>query len=736
MKPIFNPRGRCSSVVVFASLLGITAPLSHAQSVSLDGVRDAGEGYVERSVQTLVSNWDTVDGVSTNSIGNLHTAQSSSELFVSIAGSAQGNAVIVFIDSKPGGVSFIPNNLISSGGDEGTINNLGTSSSAGLTFEEGFTPDYAVRVYGSGSDAYVNSYNFTTGVRSYLGNSGPGNPMPVGSFVSGVKTLWDGVPAAASEATLGVEMSLGLAQMGVPNGEGQPIKLMALLINGGSNYASNQVLGSLTSSAADIGGAINAMNFETEPGLQAISLTVDYTDTDGDGISNELDDDDDGDGLLDVVETGTGIYLSPQDSGTNPLIADTDGDGVSDGDELASVLGYLSNPLIANYETMAVPGNYTDPMWQVDGSAGNAMIQGDTSSLTAQYEWTLDYRFGTLAQVVQYKYAANGNWALSWGDGGQDFTQVIGATGFHRFSFNSATLDRSFGRTVFPDVGAFLAAYAVVSGEDSDSDGLSNELEFLGNTDPSNADTDGDGLNDNLDPQPLTATRDIVFSVNMSVQEALGNFDPAVDVVVVDFFTGSAGQLPDLALTPVGDGIWTGTLVGVEGPESGLFGTYKFRHNATGAADGGYEGAIGNREFNLGAANATQTLGTVFFNDNSSMPPVGGFAVWSATYAGGQGPDLDYDGDGVKNGVEYFMGETVAGFTVSPGIIDGGVSWPRDASASGLTYQISTSEDLVTWTDVTASAVETEGFVSYSLPTGAAKLFVRLEVLVGSPPAE
>ncbi|MFP6565489.1 MAG: thrombospondin type 3 repeat-containing protein, partial [Myxococcota bacterium] len=50
---------------------------------------------------------------------------------------------------------------------------------------------------------------------------------------------------------------------------------------------------------------------------------------------NNADTDDDGDGLLDPVETGTGTYLYPGDTGTNPLVADTDGDGVNDGDEVA-----------------------------------------------------------------------------------------------------------------------------------------------------------------------------------------------------------------------------------------------------------------------------------------------------------------------------------------------------------------------------------------------------------------
>ena len=53
------------------------------------------------------------------------------------------------------------------------------------------------------------------------------------------------------------------------------------------------------------------------------------------------DPDTDGDGIRDRFETGTGIYVSPEDTGTSPTNPDSDGDGLSDGDELNS---YHTNP--------------------------------------------------------------------------------------------------------------------------------------------------------------------------------------------------------------------------------------------------------------------------------------------------------------------------------------------------------------------------------------------------------
>jgi len=58
-------------------------------------------------------------------------------------------------------------------------------------------------------------------------------------------------------------------------------------------------------------------------------------DLDGDGLQAFLDPDDDNDGLLDLVETNTGVFVSAGDTGSDPNDPDTDGDGIWDGDEVA-----------------------------------------------------------------------------------------------------------------------------------------------------------------------------------------------------------------------------------------------------------------------------------------------------------------------------------------------------------------------------------------------------------------
>ncbi len=724
-----------TAIIHTACVAALSTAAIHAQvvigGVTVDGVRNSSDtGYSQLAVQATSSNWGASDA-----LANLHVAQDAADLAIFLGGRAKGsspdgNAFLLFIDSKPGGVTFIANNLITSGGDEATINHLGSSDSAGLTFETGFEPDYAIRIYGdpNGTEFYVNRYDLTTRVRTYVGEVGTTSPAASG-IVSAIRATGVDVTIPYGDAVNGVEMKLNIAKLGVPAGLTKPVKLMAVLVNHDSSYGSNQVLGSRTSTT-DIGGGINAINFETEAGIQTLSLTVDnLIDTDDDGTPDYLDDDDDGDGILDIHETQTGIYNGPTDTGTNPLLVDTDGDGFSDYDEINSPysLGFLTDPNYATYVSMAVPGDFNN--WAVDGSQFNGMDRVDTT-LANQNKWTLDYQFTTVGKI-EYKFAADGSYDHSWGDYGNNIVGTIVATGYHTFAFDNVPTTYSLTRTEFPDVNAFLTAYGVSAGADDDGDNILNEDEFLKNTDPTNADTDNDGLNDDVDPQPLIPlpqVRDIVFSVNMSVQTALGNFDPDFYTVFVDFFDGAAGPLPTLTLSgPDINGIWTGTLLAFEGDAGTSFGSYKFLTNDPAAPNEGYEGAIDNRTFDLGPKNVTQVLPTVYFNNNSTLP--GGYSTWAMANAGNQAANQDYDGDGVSNGVEYFMGETNSSFTANPSPVGGVVRWPHSGTATDAAFKVWTSPDLVHWADKTDDAVDAGGFVSYTLPLLQPKIFVRLEVI-------
>ena len=139
-----------------------------------------------------------------------------------------------------------------------------------------------------------------------------------------------------------------------------------------------------------------------------------------------------------------------------------------------------------------------------------------------------------------------------------------------------------------------------------------------------------------------------------------------------------------------------------------------------------------------GSSFTTQTWGTGPGNFNhvgpfgfqvreSAVTP--GFTAWAnANGAAEQTADEDHDDDGVKNGVEYFMGETGSSFTAMPGL-DGTntVTWPMDPAYVG-TYEVQTSPDLGTWTNVEPRPLPAGGSLSYLLPPGLGIQFVRLLV--------
>ena len=105
-----------------------------------------------------------------------------------------------------------------------------------------------------------------------------------------------------------------------------------------------------------------------------------------------------------------------------------------------------------------------------------------------------------------------------------------------------------------------------------------------------------------------TPVRDVTFSVDMSVQIALGNFDPATGVVEV---RGPFNDWVGTALTAGENGIYSGT-TSVAG-NVGANMQYKFW--ATGLD---YEGGS-DRTFVLGAGGVAQTLPTVYFSDDSGQ---------------------------------------------------------------------------------------------------------------------
>ncbi|MEO6477600.1 autotransporter-associated beta strand repeat-containing protein [Luteolibacter sp.] len=114
-----------------------------------------------------------------------------------------------------------------------------------------------------------------------------------------------------------------------------------------------------------------------------------------------------------------------------------------------------------------------------------------------------------------------------------------------------------------------------------------------------------------------------------------------------------------------------------------------------------------------------------------------GYTSWAdANGATSQTMDMDHDNDGVRNGIEYFMGQIGSTFTANPASVSGTVTWPMGATYTGVygtDYEVQTSTDLVTWTQVPVGTgdntvtVTAGTSVVYDMPTGG-KNFVRLVV--------
>ena len=109
-----------------------------------------------------------------------------------------------------------------------------------------------------------------------------------------------------------------------------------------------------------------------------------------------------------------------------------------------------------------------------------------------------------------------------------------------------------------------------------------------------------------------------------------------------------------------------------------------------------------------------------------------GYSSWATNNAGDQKANLDYDGDGIDNGTEYFMGTAGNAFTPNPGAVGGTVTWPRAAGTTISSFRVEVSENLSTWEDAalnhaTRLNIGTSA-VAFTLSPVLGKFFVRLSV--------
>jgi uncharacterized delta-60 repeat protein len=120
-------------------------------------------------------------------------------------------------------------------------------------------------------------------------------------------------------------------------------------------------------------------------------------------LSVAINIDTDGDGILDRYETGTGIYVSPTDTGTSPANSDTDGDGLNDG---AEVNTYHSNPVLADTDDDGFGDGF-------EASTGfNPTSATSTPDTLSSIRTAVEYRFNA-ANAVSYRIEVSTDLA-SW----------------------------------------------------------------------------------------------------------------------------------------------------------------------------------------------------------------------------------------------------------------------------------------------------------------------------------
>ncbi|NOZ39186.1 MAG: PEP-CTERM sorting domain-containing protein [Planctomycetes bacterium] len=201
-------------------------------------------------------------------------------LFISGQVESNFNKLEIWIDAAAGGQSV----FASAGND-------GAGAMDGLVFDAAFTPEthIIVRNGNAGADKFDLDFanlltNAVTSQFSIFGASltgsgtvaaGPATASPIevgydNSNVLGVGGAFPGTPAAgvAEAVTTGLELVIDLADLGYAGGD---IRVSAVVNSGDHSFASNQVLGSLPTSADHLAG-LSGVDFSAIDGDQFFTI--------------------------------------------------------------------------------------------------------------------------------------------------------------------------------------------------------------------------------------------------------------------------------------------------------------------------------------------------------------------------------------------------------------------------------------------------------------------------------
>ncbi len=181
--------------------------------------------------------------------------------------------------------------------------------------------------------------------------------------------------------------------------------------------------------------------------------------------------DTDGDDLLDSAETDTGMFGDAGDTGSSPLLVDTDGDGRGDGDEVQGSGGFTSDPTkfdtdgdgvddLTEVERMTDPNdpNDTPMLWTVRNATSSVALNniqgvrdlfaagGPIIAETTTQEVTINFRqnaFGPFPDQRPFPVIGSQNDPFTTPMDANDFAIlatgniIIDEAGIYTFGFNS-----------------------------------------------------------------------------------------------------------------------------------------------------------------------------------------------------------------------------------------------------------------------------------------------------------
>jgi len=195
------------------------------------------------------------------------------------------------------------------------------------------------------------------------------------------------------------------------------------------------------------------------------------------------------------------------------------------------------------------------------------------------------------------------------------------------------------------------------------------------------------------------------------------------------------------------DGTTNSALAGIDEltggiPAAGSWTNKSFTYTATGA-DAGHELWIVMR---ARVPSGDAIRGGI---DNVRVVPTSGgstatsYATWASANGASLDPLVDSNGNGVADGIEFFMGGTLASPAMLPPLVNTADTWswslPYDPNAAA-SYLFQVSDDLNGWTDVVPGPTETRivvtppvspatlGTVKLILPAGTGRKFCRLAI--------